>query len=150
MNLKIPPVVVFFLSLVLMFGAYYVVPHWSYDFPYQVILSRVFLALGVLVAFFGIIAFRMNRTTTDPLHPEKATTLVTGGIYQYTRNPMYLGMAFVLVGGLIRIGNPASISGVLFLVWYLDRFQIRPEEKALTKAFGKPYKSYCEKVRRWV
>ncbi|WP_424961541.1 methyltransferase family protein [Ekhidna sp.] len=150
MKLKIPPVVIFFFSLGVMFGAYYFIPHWSYSFSYQTLLSRICLALGVLVAFSGIIAFRMKRTTVDPLHPEKASSLVTSGIYQYTRNPMYLGMALVLIGGLIRIGNPLSMSGVIFFIWYLDRYQIRPEEESLIKVFGKEYVSYCEKVGRWL
>lgn len=63
---------------------------------------------------------------------------------------MYLGMAFVLIGGLIRIGNPLSMSGVIFFIWYLDRFQIRTEEEALIKVFGEEYLSYCEKVGRWL
>lgn len=92
----------------------------------------------------------MKRTTVDPLHPEKASSLVTTGIYQYTRNPMYVGMAFVLIGGLIRIGNPLCLAGVLFFIWYLDRFQIRPEEEALKKQFGEEFEQYCERVGRWV
>ena len=150
MKLKIPPVIIFFISVAMMFGAYYVMPEWSYSFSYQTGISRIFLAAGVLVAFSGIIIFRMNRTTTDPMHPDKASALVTAGIYQYTRNPMYLGMALILVGGLIRIGNPLSSFGLIFLVFYLDRFQIRQEEEVLSKLFGSRYEEYCKRVRRWI
>ncbi|WP_420575504.1 methyltransferase family protein [Ekhidna sp.] len=150
MNLKVPPVVIFFLGLGIIFGVYYLMPNLTYSFPYQTLISRIFLALGVLVVFSGIIAFRMKRTTADPLHPEKASFLVTTGIYQYTRNPMYLGMAFVLIGGIIRIGNPLSLIGVIFFIWYLDRFQVRPEEEALKKHFGEEFEQYRENVRRWM
>lgn len=150
MKRKIPPVVIFLLSLGVMFGIYYLTPNWSFVFSSRTLFSRIFLALGVLVVFSGIIAFRIKKTTVDPLHPEKASSLVTSGIYQYTRNPMYLGMALVLIGGLIRLGNPLCLSGIVFFIWYLDRFQIRSEEESLIKIFGDEYRSYCKKVGRWV
>ena len=84
------------------------------------------------------------------MNPEKATQLVTRGIYQYTRNPMYLGMACVLIGGLIRIGNPLGMPGILFFIGYITRFQIRPEEEVLQKIFGEKYTDYRIKVRRWI
>lgn len=150
MQLKIPPVVIFFISLGLTFGAYYLFPDLIYKFQYQTLLSRLFLAMGVLVAFSGIILFRLRGTTVDPTKPDKASALVTGGIYRYTRNPMYLGMALVLVGGIIRIGNPLAFFGLIFFVWYITTFQIKPEEKALINLFGKDYEEYCESVRRWI
>ena len=149
MKLKIPPVVILFLSLGIIFGVTYLFPTFGYSFSYQTLLSRIFLSIGVLVAFSGIISFRIKGTTTNPGQPSKATALVTGGIYKYTRNPMYLGMALILFGGIIRIGNPMTFLGLIFFVWYLNQFQIKPEEVALTELFGEKYKDYCSKVRRW-
>ncbi len=150
MKLKIPPVVILFLSLGIIFGISFVLPDLEYKFSYQTLLSRIFLAMGVLVAFSGIISFRLKGTTVDPSNPSKASSLVTRGVYTFTRNPMYLGMALVLVGGIIRIGNPVTILGLLFFVWYLTQFQIKPEEEALNDLFGDEYKDYCSKVRRWI
>ncbi|WP_420315894.1 methyltransferase family protein [Ekhidna sp.] len=150
MKLKIPPVVIFFLGIGCIFGAHHFWPEYSYQFAYQTLLSRLFLAVGVLIAFSGIITFRMKGTTVDPLHPDKASALVTSGVYRYTRNPMYLGMALVILGGIVRIGNPIGILGVVFFIWYIDRFQILPEEESLTKIFGEEYRQFCEQVRRWV
>lgn len=150
MQLKIPPVVILFISLGLVFAGYYLVPDFTYKFEYQTLISRVFLGLGVLIAFSGIISFRIKGTTVDPTKPNKASSLVTGGIYKYTRNPMYLGMALVLVGGIIRLGNPVALIGLFFFVWYLTRFQIKPEEKALNELFGREYEDFCSKVRRWI
>lgn len=150
MRLKIPPVVILFLSLGIIFGTSYLFPNLEYDFGYQTLLSRILLALAVLAAFSGIISFRFKGTTTNPSNPSKATSLVTGGIYKYTRNPMYLGMALILFGGIIRIGNPVAFLGLIFFVWYLTQFQIKPEEEALTELFEGAYKDYCDKVRRWL
>jgi len=59
-------------------------------------------------------------------------------------------MAFILIVGAIRIGNPVGILSVALFVWYMTRFQIKPEEKALTKIFGAEYEEYLERVRRWL
>lgn len=150
MKLKIPPVVILFVSLGLLFGSYYLVPDWANSFIYQELISRIFLVGGTLCVLLGIIAFRVKSTTVDPMNPKKASALVTHGIYQYTRNPMYVGMAMVLLGGIIRIGSPLGIISVLFFVWYITRFQIKPEEEMLRKIFKEEYESYCRKVRRWV
>lgn len=150
MQLKIPPVVIFFLSIGLVFGGYYVFPELVYKFEYQTLISRIILAIGVLVAFSGIISFRLKGTTVDPTKPNKASSLVTTGVYRYTRNPMYLGMAFILLGGILRIGNPVAIVGLVFFVWYLTQFQIKPEERALQELFGEEYDDFCSRVRRWI
>ena len=150
MSLKIPPVVVFFVCLATMFGIYYITPDFSFSIPFRVTISRVFLALGALAALLGIVAFRNQSTTVDPTKPDKASSLVTGGVYQYTRNPMYLGMALVLLGGVVRTGNPLCLLSIMLFVWYLTNFQIKPEEKALIEIFGKEYQAYLKKVRRWI
>ncbi len=150
MELKIPPVVVFFVCLASMFGIYYLLPDFSHDFIYRKTVSRVFLALGALAGITGIVAFRQHQTTVDPTNPDKASHLVTTGIYRYTRNPMYVGMLFVLIGGALRIGNPVCLLSLILYVAYMTRFQIMPEERALQKQFGPKYKEYQEQVRRWV
>lgn len=150
MKLKIPPVIVFFLALGIIFGSHYVFSEQSHSFLFQTLLSRIFLALGVLIVFSGIIAFRMKGTTVDPLHPEKASSLVKSGIYKYTRNPMYLGMAFVLIGGIIRVGNPIGLLAIIFFIWYITIFQIKPEEEILKEIFKEEYRRYCQKVNRWI
>ena len=120
MKLKIPPVVVFFIGVAMSFGGYYAYPEFTYAFQYQTLLSRIFLGMGVLCAFSGIVAFRLKGTTVDPTKPDKASALVTHGVYNYTRNPMYLGMALVLIGGIIRIGSPISIIGRHLLCMVFD------------------------------
>ena len=150
MELKIPPVIVFFICLALIFGCYYLLPDYTYTFPYRKTLSRIFLVIGALSGVLGILAFRLKSTTVDPTNPDKASSLVTGGIYQFTRNPMYFGMAMVLIGGAMRIGNPAGFISVILFICYMTKFQIKPEEKALLKNFGEAYQQYMDRVRRWI
>lgn len=84
------------------------------------------------------------------MNPQNASALVSTGIYQYTRNPMYLGMALILFGAAIRLGNPIGFFGPLFFVTFITRFQIKAEEAALAKVFGQDFVKYSRKVRRWI
>lgn len=150
MSLKIPPVVIFLITVAAMFGIYFITEEYTYTYPYRTLISRVFLAAGLLSGILGVVSFRFKGTTVDPTKPDKASQLVINGIYQFTRNPMYLGMGFVLFGGLIRMGNPFCILALIFYFWYITQFQIKPEEKALTKLFEEEYEEYRRRVRRWV
>ena len=149
MELKVPPVVVFLISVASVFGFWFFIEA-NFSFRFQNTIAGVFILAGVLMGLLAIIRFRKQATTVDPTAPNKATNLVTKGIYQYTRNPMYLGMALVLLGGIIRIGNPFGLLSMLFHVWYMTRFQIKPEERTLTALFGQPYIDYLNQVRRWL
>ena len=106
---------------------------------------RVVIAIAV-----SLLAFRRADTTINPLSPEKANTVVQAGIYRLTRNPMYLGLALILFGFCIYLGNPLSILAVIAFIAYITRFQIIPEERALTEKFGQSYTQYRNSVRRWV
>ena len=116
---------------------------------------RAGLALGVLLAGMGIclagvMSFRHARTTVNPLKLDTASALVSSGIYRYTRNPMYLGFATALVAWSIILSWPPGLLGVLGFVVYMNRFQIGPEERALTRHFGDYFVQYCSQVRRWL
>lgn len=150
MKLKVPPLVIFFFSILMVFACHYLFPKWSFVFAYQTIASRFFMLLGVVSGFLGITAFRSKGTTVSPHFPEQASHLIQTSVYNISRNPMYLGMALVLVGGIIRMGNPFAFIAFLFYVWYMTYFQIKPEEEALEKLFGQSYLDYKAKVRRWI
>lgn len=116
----------------------------------QAALGLLVAALGVAVAASGILAFSKARTTVSPIDPGAATALVVTGIYNYTRNPMYLGMAVMLLGWTIILGHPGGLVGAALFIAYIDRFQIRPEERALQALFGDAFTAYRARVRRWI
>lgn len=135
-------------------GAMWAVARW---FPLlDVSLAGLGVAAGlVLLAGLAVLAFAVARfvgarTTVDPLHPEAASTLVTGGIFRLTRNPMYLGMALVLAAWAVRLGDGGSVLLLAGFVAYIARFQIAPEERALRARFGADFEDYCRRVRRWI
>lgn len=98
----------------------------------------------------GVLSFRRMETTVNPLTPEATTTMVTSGIYRFSRNPMYLGFLFVLVGWAIHLSNLLGFAFLPLFVWYMNRFQILPEERALASKFYEVFTAYKRSVRRWI
>lgn len=113
-------------------------------------LVAVLLAAGIAFDLGGFVAFRRLRTTVNPLSPEKASALVTGGVYRITRNPMYVGMALLLTAWAAHLSALWPFAGPLLFVLYIDRFQIAPEERVLHALFGEAYSAYAARVRRWL
>jgi len=113
--------------------------------------SALAIALaGMSFAVLGLLEFRWARTTVDPTRPGRASSFVASGVYRVTRNPMYLGMALVLVAWAVLLAAPWPFVGPVFWVFYMGRFQIRPEERILAELFGDEYARYLSTVRRWL
>jgi protein-S-isoprenylcysteine O-methyltransferase Ste14 len=113
-------------------------------------LAPVLGAVGIAIAVAGILQFRRAQTTVSPLKPDAARRLVTTGIYAFTRNPMYLGLAVVLLGWAAWLGSAWALPGIAMFAAYITRFQIVPEERALRRRFGAEFEAYRERVRRWI
>jgi len=109
-----------------------------------------FAIVGFGFAISGVLAMRRARTTISPIKPEAATSLVTSGVYRFTRNPMYLGLCFVLLAWAVFLSSAWAFLGPGAFVLYINRFQIAPEENALSKLFGTAFANYQSKVRRWL
>lgn len=102
---------------------------------------------GVLIAF-ALGLFRSSKTRAEPWQP--SSSLVIRGIYRFTRNPMYLGMALLSLGIAMAF---ASLPGVLLAfaaLVIIDRFVVTREEAYLTRRFGQDYIAYKASVRRWL
>ncbi len=110
----------------------------------------VLVIAGFVFDVLGILAFRTSRTTINPLKPERASSIVTGGVYRVSRNPMYLGLGLLLVAWAIYLAAVWSLAGPVLYVWYITRFQIVPEERVLERIFGEEYLAYTARVRRWL
>lgn len=122
----------------------------AFAFPGQAAVAALFLLPGLLLPALGVHRFRAADTTVDPLHPDRASALVVRGVYSRTRNPMYLGFAFVLLGWAVWLGSAWSFAGLPLYVLWMNRFQIGPEEQALEHRFGEAYREYLRRVRRWI
>lgn len=147
---RLPPVI--FAALVA--GAMWTLDRWL---PLAALpwapLRAVAVALGVLgglLALLGVVEFRRAGTSVDPRQPARARALVRGGLYRWTRNPMYLGMLLALVAWALWLGSAvALLAGPPLFVAWLNRGQIRAEEAALERIFGDAFRDFRDTVPRW-
>ena len=116
----------------------------------QKLLAIILAVAGIATAVAGAATFARAKTTVNPTTPEKSSSLVNWGIYKVTRNPMYLGLLFVLTAWAIFLSNPLPFLLLPVYMLYINRFQIAPEERALTSLFGREFAAYQSRVRRWI
>lgn len=147
---RIPPPIVTGLFGLLMWLAACYVPGIDLAYSVRVLVTLLVLAVGIFFSVAGVLSFRQAQTTVNPLKPETASALVRSGIYQYSRNPMYVGFALMLLAWACYLTSPFALLGVLGFVLYMNRFQISPEELALATLFGSEYQAYQSQVRRWL
>ena len=151
MHLKVPPAALAVLVVILMVALRSVLPQFTYALPYKEVVAVLLGVVGIFVAVAGVYAFRRLKTTVNPIRPGTATSLVIDGIYRWTRNPMYLGIVLCLIACGIYLANVVALLVVpAAFVIYMNVFQIKPEEEALSLIFGEAYVRYQASVRRWL
>ncbi|MEO6799742.1 MAG: isoprenylcysteine carboxylmethyltransferase family protein [Rhodanobacter sp.] len=149
LELRIPPPVVLLIVAIAMWLTAYEMPPTSR--PELRIAAAALLALsGVAIAVAGALALRRAKTTTNPLQPQTASVLVVTGVYKHTRNPMYVGLCLLLVAWAVCLWSAWALFGPVVFIFYISRFQIRPEERALTALFDSEYPAYKARVRPWL
>lgn len=125
-------------------------PLLSFALPLRISLAVAIASLGVGLNILPKLAFRRAATTVNPINPERATALVTSGIYWHTRNPMYLGHTLILLGWAVYLHNAAALLIVPGFMLYITRFQIQVEERVLAARFPDAYTAFCRQTRRWL
>lgn len=109
----------------------------------------VFILIG-----FGIVGLALHEMR-DFNAPSEETgtsipTLVTGGVYRTSRNPMYIGMAIALLGFAVAIDSLWVLTGLIPFFWLLAYRTIPGEEAELAQTYGDLYAEYSKDVRRWL
>ena len=150
LELKIPPVAVVIVGAGLMGLGAWSVPALAFRFPGRLIIACGLALGGLMAALVGVATFKRARTTVNPMRPETSSSLVTWGIYRLTRNPMYLGFLLVLLGWAAYLSNALAFAVIPGFILYMNRFQIRPEERALANRFGPDFAAYKTRVRPWI
>ena len=108
------------------------------------------LLLGGFLLLMGsaITSFRRRRTSVLPFRP--ATTLVIAGPYRYTRNPMYLGAALLVLALGFWLNTWWPILLLIPTLVIIQRYVIGREESYMRRRFGSEYDAYTRQVRRWI
>jgi len=141
-----PLVAVFFIVLAYFLGRFVPLP-----FAIPPILQYLGLALtfiGFLLGIGAFMEFRKARTTLDP--HGSAKQLVTGGIYRFTRNPIYLGFLLMVIGFPLNTGVVWGLALAPFYMMTMSRLVIEREEAYLERKFKNQYTGYTSRVRRWL
>ena len=149
MKLKVPPALTLLIFGISMYVLDRFLPVGEFDFFGRRAMTFAMFVMGFLILMIAIVQFLRSKTTVDPMHPEKTSQLVTSGIFNYSRNPMYLGMLMFLIGWGLYLGNAFNTIIAAGFVYFMNHFQILPEEQALREKYGKVYQLYCKAVRRW-
>ena len=147
-DVKIHPPVLMVIHVALAYLAKWTIPVW---FTVPGALQNFGFALVVLGFLLGVgafLEFRKARTTIDP--HGSVTSIITSGVYRFTRNPIYLGFVLMLIGLPLNSGTVWGIVLVPVFIYLMNRLVIEREETYLGKKFGEVYTSYKSSVRRWL
>jgi len=148
MNNKIPPpIVAFICGLAIYFSKSFFNQFYNFN---NNIISLFLLILGLAIFLSAVKSFRRQKTTVNPLEPKKASSLVSSGIFKFSRNPMYLGMLIVLLSISFNFNLIGGIITSLFFYVFITKFQIIPEEVAMNELFRDQFIEYSKKTRRWL
>lgn len=149
LELKIPPPAVALLFCAAMWALSLGPPFFEVSLVIRAVVAIAIACVGGVLSVAGAIRFRQAKTTANPMKPQAASSLVTTGIFKATRNPMYLGLLFVVIGWAAFLCSLWSLVGPIAFALYITRFQIQPEERVLAGLFGAEYTAYQSRVRRW-
>ncbi|MDP4530423.1 isoprenylcysteine carboxylmethyltransferase family protein [Alkalimonas delamerensis] len=148
MEKKIPPLLLF----VVFAGLIWLTASWPAPWPlwFSQLLAILLLLDGSIFCGWAFWQFRRANTTVDPRYPERSSQLVTHGLYQFSRNPMYLGFLLLLLALSFWSHSLSSFLWLPLFVFWLQYWQIMPEERALAERFGDSWQHYCQQTRRWL
>lgn len=129
-------------------GHYRPLPLFPDSFVVRVGGSVVLFAIFGGVLLFALQSFRAHNTTVNPYG--KPTTLITSGVFRYSRNPIYVGLLFVPLALAVALNSIWLVGAAALLFLLLHFGVVRPEERLLVTQFGDSYRTYFKRVRRWL
>src|SRR5215467_3068565 len=107
------------------------------------------VAISWILPVWAFVLFRREGTEIDPTSLTNRR-LVTGGPYQFTRNPMYLGLVILTLGVALWVGAWPMFIAPVAIFATANWVHIPFEEAKMRRQFGTTYEDYVERVRRWV
>lgn len=138
----------FFILLVLSVLLNFLFPVPAFLSPPFTFAGFLIIGIGFTLALWSRSLFLRNSTTLQL--SEEPRSLVTSGPFRISRNPIYLGMAAILVGVAVFLGTLLTFAFPVLFVLLIGFLVIPGEERKLEKLFGEPYREYKKRVRRWI
>ena len=144
-----PPVVLLLVGLAMWLTAR-LLPDATLTIPGAGWLVLMITVVALLIMGLAAWALRRHRTTINPMRPEESSSLVDNGVFRWSRNPIYLADALLLIAWALYLGNLVAVLLIPLFVTLIQWFQILPEERALEQRFGDAFHEYRRSVRRWM
>ena len=114
----------------------------------RLLLAAAMIGPGIALIFSALGGFRKAGTPPEPWR--EVTAFVASGVYRFTRNPMYLGMAAISLGLTVALESTAALLLLPIAIIAIRTQVIARKEAYMQRAFGTPYSDYCKRVRRWL
>ncbi|ACY51885.1 putative protein-S-isoprenylcysteine methyltransferase [Vibrio antiquarius] len=125
-------------------------PSLNISVPFVEVVVGGLTLLSGYMGIAGVYEFHKVKTTVNPVKPDTASSVVRTGVFSFSRNPMYMALLLLIIAiGLWWQHLSVVLCSVVF-VSYINRFQIKPEERVLERLFGEEYVDYKNHVRRWI
>lgn len=121
---------------------------WPSEWGGMALAGILCLAVAAVLTVSAVLEFLRARTTIIPR--EAPAALITGGVFRFSRNPIYLADVLILAGVSLIIGSLPGLVLVPILTWLLQARFIRGEEARLADAFGAEFDVYRRATRRWI
>ena len=143
-----PPPALFLGGLLVGYSLDQALPIPTLALPGQDIASITLLVLGTLLVAGAVWQLRHADTTVLP--HRAASQLVTGGLFAFSRNPIYLGFVCLHLAMALSLASLGMAVMLLPVIWVIDRHVIAAEEAFHAQQFGEQWQQYRGKVRRWL
>jgi protein-S-isoprenylcysteine O-methyltransferase Ste14 len=145
---KLIPPYLLFISILLMMLLHFLSPVLT-------IITQPWNYAGGLFIIGGLAAAKMVSKTFEQVKTEihtfkKPKQMVTTGLFQYSRNPIYLGFTLLLFGLTVLLGSLTPLLILILFVIITDKWYIPVEERNMEEQFGADYRKYKEQTRRWI
>ena len=145
---KALPPTYFTISIITMLILHFCIPvQYLLHYPYT-LFGILFLIAGAILNLWSDQLFKKHKTTVKPF--ENSTVLITHGPFRFSRNPMYLGMIFILTGLFLLLGSLSTMLVIPIFIFGIQHNFIIAEENALSKTFGQKFHNYKRQTRRWM
>ena len=142
----LPPV--YFLAAILSMVALHFLLPIARILPPAYSSGGVLILIGMSLILWAVRLFVKAGTAIKPF--EASTKMIVAGPYRWSRNPIYLGMVFLLLGVGLALGTLTPFAVVPLYVWLIQKNFIAHEEAMLDKSFGAAYAEYKKRIRRWL
>ena len=120
----------------------------SYETGFTTLIGRGAILFGIVLMGVSFVMFQKHRTSVVP--KRTPNTIITSGPYKYSRNPIYVADAIVLIGYVLTLGSVISFVLVPAFAWVIRKRFINGEEVGIRAEFGQAYEDYCQQTRRWI